>query len=98
MMPKKYCMNFFGIIITRDKSWIDRYVVNHELIHTRQMRELLYVPFYLLYVLEWLVKLAIYRNREQAYVNISFEREAYAYGHDLDYLPRRRRYAWLRFL
>ena len=97
-MPEGICINIFGTLWTRDKSWIDRCVVNHELIHTAQQKELLFVPFYITYVLEWLVRLLQYRNRHDAYVNISFEREAYANGHDLTYLSRRRRFGFLRYL
>lgn len=95
-MPKGYCMNLFGTYWARDTSWIDQYVVNHEKIHTAQQRELLFIPFYVLYILEYLLRLLQYRNHHKAYVNISFEREAYAHGCDLRYLPRRRHYSWLR--
>ena len=98
LIPKGICVNLFGTFWTRDTSWIDKYVINHERIHTAQQRELLFVPFYVLYVLEWLVRLVQFRNREDAYMNISFEREAYAHGHDLAYLPKRKHFAWLRFL
>ncbi len=98
LVPKRFCINLFGTVWTRDPGWIDRYVVNHERIHTAQQRELLFVPFYVLYVVEWLVRLAQYRNLDAAYRNISFEREAYARGRDLGYLPARPRYAWLRYL
>ena len=97
-MPKRYCLNLFGIYFTRDDSWIDRYVINHEKIHDAQQRELLYVPFYILYLIEWLFRLLQYRNQQKAYENISFEREAYAHGHDLSYLPHRRRFAFLGHL
>ena len=97
-MPKKYCVNIFGTFWARDTSWIDKYIINHERIHTAQMRELFFVPFYILYVLEWLVRLIQYRNSREAYLNISFEREAYTHGSDLTYLSRRRRYSWLSHL
>lgn len=95
-MRKGYCLNLFGILCARDSSWIDRQVINHERIHTAQMRELLFIPFYILYVLEWLLRLFQYKNWHKAYMNISFEREAYRHGHDLVYLKRRRRYASFR--
>lgn len=98
LVPRKYCVNLFGTLWTRDTSWIDRFIINHERIHTAQQRELLFVPFYLLYIIEWLVRLLIYRNSDSAYRNISFEREAYTHGNDLTYLSSRRRFAWLRFL
>ena len=98
IVPKHFCVNIFGTLWTRDKSWIDKYVVNHERIHTKQQKELLFIPFYLLYVLEWLLRLVQYRNRQKAYMNISFEREAYKKGHDLTYLPHRKPYAWIKYL
>lgn len=98
LMPKGICLNLFGTFWVKDPSWVDRYVVNHERIHTAQQRELLFVPFYLLYVVEWVVKFCKYGSWKEAYYNISFEREAYTHGHDLGYLPSRRHYAWLKFL
>lgn len=98
LAPKKYCINIFGTLWARDTSWIDRYVVNHERIHTRQMHEMLFVPFYVWYGLEWFIRFIGCLNREKAYRSISFEREAYTHGHDLSYLGKRRRYAWLRYI
>lgn len=72
-------------------------MINHEAIHSRQMRELLYLPFYLLYVLEWLVRLVQFRgNSFQAYKHISHEMEAYSHDADPDYLRRRRPFAMWR--
>lgn len=95
-MPKGICLNLFGTYWARDPGWIDRYVINHEKIHTAQQRELLFVPFYILYVMEWLWLLLRYRNSKKAYYAISFEKEAYRHGHDLTYLPRRQPYAMWR--
>lgn len=98
LAPKGYCVNIFGTLWARDTSWIDKKVINHERIHTAQMRELLYIPFYLLYVAEWVIRLAWYRNSRKAYKNISFEREAYANGDDLSYRKRRKHYSWLKYI
>lgn len=98
LMPEGICLNLFGTYWARDVSWIDRYVVNHERIHTMQQRELLFIPFYILYIIEWIVRLVMYGNRKKAYYNISFEREAYRHGQDLDYLKNRRLYSWLKYL
>lgn len=92
------CMNLFGLLLARDKLLIDKYVVNHERIHTQQQKELLFIPFYILYVLEWLFRLFQYKQQHNAYMNISFEREAYKYGHDLTYLSKRKPYSWIKFL
>lgn len=47
------------------------------------------VTFYVWYVVEWLVRLAVYavkRNGKNAYRMISFEQEAYAHEDDNNYL------------
>lgn len=98
IVPKHTCVNLFGTFWTRDKSWIDKYVVNHERIHTQQQKELLFIPFYVLYILEWLFRLLQYRNQNKAYMNISFEREAYQHGDNLSYLYTRKPYSWMKYL
>lgn len=69
--------------------------VNHEKIHLRQQVELLVLPFFIWYFLEYLVRLVQYKNTDLAYRNISFEREAYANELNLAYLRKR---SFLRFL
>lgn len=96
LIPKGICMNLFGTFWARDPSWIDKYVINHEKIHTAQQRELLFIPFYIFYLIEWCIKCFKYRSGKQAYYNLSFEREAYTHGHDLSYLKNRKHYAWLK--
>lgn len=89
-------INLFGIIFAkRPLSTIEQ---NHEYIHTMQQRELLYVGFYLLYVMEWLIWLFVYRNFLKAYFRISFEREAYDRQNLLNYRKSRRFCAWLKYL
>lgn len=72
--------------------------LRHERIHTRQMLELLILPFYLWYGIEWLLRLVQTRSALRAYLRLSFEREAYAYQSSPDYLKHRRPYAWLLML
>ena len=64
-------------------------LVNHEKIHLRQQIELLIIPFFIIYSLEFLVRLIQYKKWNLAYRNISFEREAYAKEKDLNYLKSR---------
>lgn len=71
-------------------------IINHESIHIAQQGELLVIPFYVLYILEWFIKLFFYGSR--AYYNISFEREAYKNEYDLTYLSKRKRYAWIKLI
>jgi len=65
-------------------------LVNHEKIHLRQQIELLIIPFFIIYVLEFFVRLLYYKNWEKAYNTISFEREAYRNETDLNFLKTRR--------
>ena len=75
-------------------------MLNHERIHTAQMKELLYLPFYLLYGMEWLIRLVMYRNTREAYRNISFEREAYNMQNNFHYIidKERKSYAFIKYI
>jgi hypothetical protein len=83
------------IFLLNKKDKLNPVLLNHERIHIRQQLELLVIPFFLCYGIEFLVRLVQYKNRREAYHNISFEREAYAKEKDLDYLKRR---SFLNFL
>lgn len=72
--------------------------VNHERIHLRQQLELLIIPFFVLYFLEFFLRLIQYRNVDLAYRNISFEREAYANEKDLDYLKNRFLWRFIKYI
>lgn len=91
-------MNLFGVVFARNEfKDLSQRTLNHEAIHTAQMREMLYMFFYLWYVIEWLVKLCRF-GRKKAYRNISFEREAYENQFEYTYLKRRKKYSWLERL
>nr|WP_296351601.1 hypothetical protein [Winogradskyella sp.] len=64
-------------------------LINHEKIHLRQQLELLIVPFFIIYGIEFLVRLIQYKSRKVAYRNMSFEREAYQNEGDLNFLQKR---------
>lgn len=91
-------VNIFGLIFVKKGILFTETDLRHELIHTRQMRELLFIPFYMVYFAEWLVRLVQYRNPLRAYCNVSFEREAYENQSDKDYLKNRRLYAWCHYM
>lgn len=91
-------INLFGIVFARKEyEALSPTVLNHEAIHTAQMRELFYVGFYLLYVLEWLFRLVreSYTGQE-AYRYISFEQEAYNNAGEKNYLADRKPFAQWR--
>ena len=72
-------------------------LLNHEKIHLRQQIELLLIPFYLWYILEYWLNLFKYPTRFEAYYFISFEQEAYKNDHDLSYLKQRKLWAFLGY-
>lgn len=91
-------INLFGVLFVREEAVLSEADINHEAIHTEQMKEMLYVGFYMWYAVEWLVRLIRFRDTHSAYRNVSFEREAYANQSDLEYLQHRRPWTWLRHL
>jgi len=76
----------------------NKVLVNHEKIHIRQQMELLVLPFFLWYFVEYAVRLLQYKNANLAYRNISFEREAYANEINLDYVKTRRFFSFLKYM
>lgn len=72
--------------------------INHERIHLKQQLELLILPFFIWYVLEYLIYLLKYGNKNRAYRSISFEREAYSNESDMDYLKKRRIFSFWKYL
>ena len=92
--PGFKCMNLFGIIFARTGKYIGDQTINHESIHTEQMKEMWYIPFYIWYFIEWVIRLFLPGN---AYRNISFEQEAYDNDKNLSYLENREKFAWLKY-
>lgn len=93
-------MNLFGMLFVRKdiKTPMSDIDINHESIHSEQYKELLFIPFLVLYLVEWFIKLFIYFDSNKAYKNISFEREAYYNEHNLNYLSNRKHYVWFRLI
>lgn len=92
-------INLFGLIFARKEfKPLSKVTENHERIHTAQMKELLYVFFYLWYGFEWIVRLIQYQDRKEAYLNISFEREAYKNQSNMSYLKVRKKYKFTKYL
>lgn len=79
--PKNYLfINILGIFFTRkteeELELVPEGKIRHEKIHTRQMLECLIIPFYLIYILNYLINLFIYKDHFTAYEKILFEQEA----------------------
>ena len=87
-------INLFGTVFAKPWMEMNKKVINHESIHTAQMRELGYIPFYLIYLLECVYRLISCKGNE--YRRLSFEREEYNHEHDLTYLKNRKPFAMWR--
>lgn len=87
------CINLFGVLFVRKGCTMSDVDYNHEAIHTAQMREMLYVFFYLAYFIEWVWRLIVLRDWKKAYRGISFEKEAYGNQSDKDYLKHRKHFS-----
>jgi hypothetical protein len=100
LIPKGYRgLTAFTFVLVKYKSDKDNLIfVNHEKIHLRQQLELLVLPFFKLYILEYFVRLIQYRNRYLAYLNISFEREAYDKESDMAYLRKRSFFSFMKYI
>ncbi|TDG37524.1 hypothetical protein EZJ43_00035 [Pedobacter changchengzhani] len=75
----------------------DKVIINHEKIHLRQQLEMLILPFYVLYIVNYLVNRLKYNSHDEAYRHIVFEQEAYQHDFNLKYLSTRKSYAWLKY-
>ncbi|MFI1744206.1 hypothetical protein [Thalassobellus sediminis] len=100
IVPKGYTgLAVFPFVFLKSKDLKgDKTLLNHENIHLRQQLEMLVIPFYLFYVVEFLIRLLQYKNWHEAYRNISFEREAYCNEPNLDYLKQRTFWCFLKYL
>jgi len=91
-----YAIALYPFIFVKDGS--SDTTNNHERIHLAQQKELWIIGFYILYVYEWLRNVISGMNNFDAYMNISFEREAYGNQKNLTYLQTRDIMSWKKFL
>lgn len=85
------------ILLKRTEDVQNEILINHEKIHLRQQAELLVIFFYMWYVLEYYFLLFRLKDSFLAYKSISFEREAYAMEHDLNYLETRKLWSFWKY-
>ena len=99
-LPKPFsALTVFPFIFLKDASHKhNNALINHEKIHLRQQIEMLWLPFFIWYAVEFIIKLIRYRQWMKAYHAVGFEREAYRYEHDTEYLKRRKPFAFLGYI
>ena len=91
-------LTFFPFVfLMNNEDVLDKVFVNHEKIHLRQQLELLVLLFYVWYVMEFLIRWIITKDKNVAYRNISFEKEAYTNEKDLNYLKSRSFWKFLNY-
>jgi hypothetical protein len=72
-------------------------LINHESIHIAQYRETLVLGFLFFYLWDFVHGYIKYRNYDQAYRSIRFEKESYENEHDKNYLDMRESFAWRKY-
>lgn len=77
----------FPFIFVPNNAFVTKRLLNHERIHLRQQIEMLVIPFYIVYLWEFFTK---------GYMNVSFEKEAYANDKNLEYLKTRKMFESFR--
>jgi hypothetical protein len=90
-------INLFGVLFTKSTYLSDK-TLNHEAIHSVQMKEMFYIGFYIWYIIEHIIRLFQYKNQKDAYYAISFEKEVYENDDNLDYLKDREVFSWWKYL
>jgi len=85
----------FIIINSKLSNERQRTLINHERIHIRQQLELLVIPFYVWYVINYLVNRVKYKSHNKAYRNTIFEKEAFEHESDPKYLTKRKPWSFI---
>ena len=82
------------LVICRGK--LSEQTKRHETIHYLQYKELWFIGFLIVYLLDFLYAAIITKKgfTREAYLAIRFEQEAWDKDEDLDYLANRKEYAW----
>jgi hypothetical protein len=98
-LGKAEAITIFPFIFLRRKGLkTDPILLNHERIHLLQALELLVLPFYVWYIIEFFVRYIQYQNFFKAYKHISFEKEAYANQSNSDYLKERKLWSFWKYV
>jgi hypothetical protein len=97
-IPARGMALFPFILVKYPQDLTDARLIRHEYIHIWQQIELLVIPFYALYLLNYLWNRARGQGHHQAYFNICFEKEAFSNDGDERYLRKRRMWAFLKYI
>ena len=84
------------VLIEKSEDKLNQKLMRHEQIHMYQQLELLLIFFYLWYAFEYLIYRLRRMPHDEAYLNISFEKEARWHEHDLQ--RKRKVFGFLQFI
>lgn len=97
IVPPVYnALTLYPFIFVRTDADEDPNLIPHEKIHLEQQKELFVIPFYIIYVLHWIINVITFCK--YPYYNIAFEQEAYNNDWNPNYLSTRKRYNWIKYL
>lgn len=85
------------IFVSENADLDDEILINHEKIHIQQQKELLVLPFYIWYLINFGILFLKFKNKNLAYRNICFEKEAYANERNLHYLKNRKFWNFFKY-
>lgn len=91
-------ITLYPFVLVRTNTKLRSILVRHEKIHLKQQLEMLVLPFFIFYIMEYWIRRLSYKSHYLAYRNISFEREAYDNEKNPLYLENRKAYSWLKYL
>lgn len=92
-------ITFFPFVFLVDKEDKENpFFVNHERIHIKQQLEMLILPFFVWYSIEFVFRWIQFKDKHIGYRNISFEREAYKNEKDLCYNKQRPFWGFLKYI
>jgi hypothetical protein len=97
-IPARGMALFPFILVKHPQDLADARLIRHEYIHIWQQIELFIVPFYVLYLLNYLWNRIKGQQHEQAYYNICFEKEAFLNDHNENYLRERQLWSFRKYI
>ena len=102
--------NVFGILFTKPNAKIDKETINHESIHSKQIKEIMLLSYWIVFIKWWLafaIPLVFYiwyaiewlvriiAGQENAYRKVSFEKDAYECQASPD---KRKWFGWVKYI
>lgn len=96
ILPVKFSLNFCGIVITGNTE-ISDIIANHEKIHTMQMRETLFVGYWILSAIFWIWNILCGYPISCAWKFTPFEQEAVSNDDYIIYCETRKLFAWIEY-